>query len=84
MAAEEVIYFSFWAQLSPRPKSPAPSPPEQVAEPPPLVENIKEVCLSRPNFAIRVSRKHSQRSRKRPMTGEDRGRPSQEQQLEQQ
>jgi hypothetical protein len=35
MAAEEVIHFPFWAQLSQRPNSPALSPPEPVAEPPP-------------------------------------------------
>ena len=35
MAAEEVIHFSFWAQLSRRPNSLAFIPPEPVAEPPP-------------------------------------------------
>jgi hypothetical protein len=45
MAAEEVIYFPFWAQLSPRPNSPAPSPPEPVAEPPPLAENRTDISL---------------------------------------
>jgi hypothetical protein len=35
MAAEEVIHFSFWAQLSPRPNSPVVIPADPVAEPPP-------------------------------------------------
>ena len=35
MAAEEVIHFPFWAQLSKRPNSPALFPPEPVAKPPP-------------------------------------------------
>jgi hypothetical protein len=35
MAAEEVIHFSFWAQLSQRANSPVLIPPEPVAEPPP-------------------------------------------------
>jgi hypothetical protein len=35
MAAEEVIYFPFRAQLSARPNSLALSPPEPVAESPP-------------------------------------------------
>lgn len=36
MAAEEVIHFPFWAQLSWRPNSPL--PPEPVAEPPPWLK----------------------------------------------
>jgi hypothetical protein len=35
MAAEEVIHFPLWAQLSQRLNFPALSPPEPVAEPPP-------------------------------------------------
>jgi hypothetical protein len=35
MAAEEVIQFPFWAQLSPSPYSPVLIPPEPFAEPPP-------------------------------------------------
>jgi hypothetical protein len=35
MAAEDVIYFPFRAQLSPRPNCLPLTPPEPVAEPPP-------------------------------------------------
>jgi len=46
MAAEEVIYFPFWAQLSLRPNSPAFCPPEPVAESPPFAENRTDVSRS--------------------------------------
>jgi hypothetical protein len=48
MAAEEVIYFPFWAQPYQRPNSLGPSPPEPVAEPPPLA-----IFLMRPDFGLR-------------------------------
>ena len=64
MAAEEVIHFPLWAQLSRRPSSPALSPPEPVAEPPPVAENRTDVYLCEQisdRSAIRVSNRHSQR-----------------------
>jgi len=65
MAAEEVIHFPFWAQLSRRPNSPILSAPEPVAKPPPLAET-EQMFISCDQIsdrcAIRVPRRHSQRS----------------------
>jgi hypothetical protein len=60
MAAEEVIHFSLRAQLSQLPNSPPPSPPEPIAEPPPLAFISCDHISNR--RAIRVSRRHSERT----------------------
>jgi hypothetical protein len=49
MAAQEVIHFLFWAQLSRCSNSPALSPPEPVAEPPPQPEDRANLCPLRLN-----------------------------------
>ena len=44
MAAEEVIYFPFGAQLPLYFHSEALFPPEPVAEPPPVAKNRTQIC----------------------------------------
>jgi len=46
MAAEEVIYFPFWAQPYERRCSSAVCPPEPVAEPPPSLRSDEYLVLS--------------------------------------
>src|SRR4029077_16164576 len=80
MAAEEVIHSPFGAQLSPRPHSSAPSPPEPVAEPPPLAEKNIGFFLAttfRPSARFVCPREHPQRffGGGQP-NGEDRSRQS--------
>jgi hypothetical protein len=51
MAAEEVIDFPLWAQLSRRPCFSALSPPEPVAEPPPWKDKRRELTKLLPSTA---------------------------------
>jgi hypothetical protein len=63
MAAEEVIHFPFWAQLSTCPCSPALSPPEPVVESPPELKTGRIFVPSRATLSrstIRVSHQHSE------------------------
>jgi hypothetical protein len=63
MAAEEVIHFLFWAQLSPRPNSPTLPPPEPVAESPPELKTWRMFTRCgriSDRYAIRVSNRHSE------------------------
>ena len=63
MAAEDVIYFLFRTQLSPRANSPALIPPEPISEPPPQLKTrrIFAPCRIAPDHsAIRVSNQRSE------------------------
>jgi len=65
MAAEEVIHFSLWAQLSQRPNSPALSPPEPVSGTSSLTENSADICPSPRTLgrsAICLHNQHSEHS----------------------
>jgi hypothetical protein len=73
MAAQEVIHFLFWAQLSRRSNSPALPPPEPVAEPPPELKQGGYLSLAigfrtAPPSVRLVSPPNA--NRQRPRTGE--------------
>lgn len=86
MAAEEVIHFSFWAQLSQRRNSAALAPPEPVAEPPPWLKTGRMLVprgetLSR--SPIRASNQHPETFfGKRSVNQETRGAILQQQRTE--